>query len=194
MEHEEIRDLCCCEEVVSKLNELFDGDEVGLNLNLTGWVSTERDWHQDYYLNVPGVGSHYVAAWMALDNISPDSGPFEFAVGSHVLPPMTQKKIFTLLSPSDQANPNWPKITERMVAEACKQIIDERGYRVEQFLANRGDMLVWHSRLLHRGSPPIVPGTERKSLISHYSVVSRRCKIDMPRYDRHKNQGLYFIL
>jgi hypothetical protein len=194
MQHPEILDVCCNLLVADFLGMLFDGQDLGLHLNLTGWVSTERNWHQDQYLNPAQVGSHYVAAWFALDDIHPDSGPFEFAVGSHELPPMSMDKVFERLSPSEQSDPDWPKITEPWVSEACEEIIKDRGYHVRQFIAKRGDVLFWHSRLLHRGSPPKVPGMARKAIIGHYSVVSHRSKIDMPKHARHGDGGYYFLL
>ena len=45
-----------------------------LHLALTGWISTQRDWHQDDYLNPPFVANWYAAVWMALDDISAESG------------------------------------------------------------------------------------------------------------------------
>ena len=52
-----------------------------MHLNLTGWVSTERNWHQDDYLN-PFINSWY-GRLVALDKISADAGPFEYVPGSH---------------------------------------------------------------------------------------------------------------
>ena len=122
MNYSEIRDICCDANLNDFINELFC-DKVGLHLNLTGFVSTERDWHQDTYLNVDGIGSYYVAAWIALDDIHPDSGPFEIAEGSQECFPMTRRKIFEHLSASEQADPNWPRNTEKWVAKACEEKI-----------------------------------------------------------------------
>ena len=49
-----------------------------LHLNLTGWISSERNWHQDDYLNSAEINGWYLAVWMALDDVSPNSGPFQF--------------------------------------------------------------------------------------------------------------------
>jgi hypothetical protein len=194
LEVEELRDLCCHGPLVDRLSRLLCGDTVAVNLNLTGWVSTERNWHMDCYLNPPGIGSHYLAVWMALDDIHPDSGPFEFLPGSHHLHFLTRDKIFSQIPESEQQNPNWPKTTERFVVPAIEDWIDRTGQRdaIQQFMGKKGDVLVWHSRLIHRGSVPKVPGKIRKSLIAHYSSVRHR--YDMRQYKRHKNQGYYFIL
>jgi hypothetical protein len=194
MEVEELRDLCCYSPLVDRLARLLCGDKVAVNLNLTGWVSTERNWHMDCYLNPPGIGSHYMAVWMALEDIHPDSGPFEFLPGSHHLHFLTRDKIFAQISESEQKSPGWPKTTERFVVPAIDDWIDRNGHRnwIKQFLGKKGDVLVWHSRLIHRGSKPRSHDLLRKALIAHYSSIAHR--YDMPNYKQHKDQGFYFVL
>ena len=72
MHYPEIRDLGCYGPLTDKLKELISQD-MGMHLNLTGWVSTDRDWHQDDYLNPPFINSWYTAVWFALDKISADA-------------------------------------------------------------------------------------------------------------------------
>ena len=62
----ELMRLCCDGALADKLEELI-GEPMGVHLNLTNWVSTERNWHQDDYLNPPTVNSWYAAVWVALD-------------------------------------------------------------------------------------------------------------------------------
>ena len=50
MDVEELKSLCLYKPLMDKL-EFFIGESMGMHLNLTGWVSTERNWHQDDYLN-----------------------------------------------------------------------------------------------------------------------------------------------
>jgi hypothetical protein len=64
----EIRDLSLYPPLHEVIKELFGGEFV-LHLNLTGFVSTERDWHQDDYLNPPFINGWYLATWMALEDI-----------------------------------------------------------------------------------------------------------------------------
>ena len=73
---DELRELCLYPPLRQSLRALI-GEEMMLHLDRPGWVSTERNWHQDDYLNPPFVNSWYAAVWIALDHIHPDSGPFE---------------------------------------------------------------------------------------------------------------------
>jgi len=188
----EIRDLCCYGPFNDKLKALFAGGRPALSLNLTGWVSTERNWHADCYLSPREVGSHYCAAWIALEDINPDSGPFEFVPGSHKMPFISQQKISQFALPGEMAHAGWPKTTERFVVPAIEYYIEQHNLKPLQFWAKRNQVLIWHSRLLHRGSPPVVPGTPRRALIAHYSVISHR--YDMQRVKQHSDQGYYFDL
>ena len=60
------------------------GDQMGIHLNLTGWKSTERNWHQDGYLNPDSNKDHYLAVWVALDDVHEDAGPFEYVPGPFI--------------------------------------------------------------------------------------------------------------
>ena len=78
-------DLCTYPPLAQALGDLI-GQPAGLHLNLTGWVSTRRRWHQDTYLNPYNVGDTYAAVWVALGDIHPDSGVFQYVPGSHLWP------------------------------------------------------------------------------------------------------------
>lgn len=175
--HDEIKDIALHPALCEKMEELI-GYPMGLHLNLTGWVSTQRRWHSDDYLNPEFVYSHYIAVWIALEDINPDSGPFQFVRGSHKWPPLRRHRIFSHISDKEANGPDWPWITEAIVATACEQEIKARETTVETFLPKKGDVLFWHGRLIHQGSMPNVPGTPRRSLISHYSSLFHRP--DMP--------------
>lgn len=164
------------------LNEVMEfliGEPMGVHLNLSGWRSTQRNWHQDGYLNPDTNADHYLAVWMALDDIHPDSGPFEYVPGSHrVFPPIRQEKMFAKMKPGARHDPNWPKYSEEILTPMFEELMDDYGMERKKFIAKKGDVLVWHARLLHRGSPPNIPGTERRSLIAHFSGINHRP--DMP--------------
>lgn len=184
----EIRDLCLYRPLLDKLASLI-GEELAMHLNLTGWVSTERNWHQDDYLNPPILNGHYAAVWMALDTIHPDSGPFEFIPGSHKWPVLRGSKVRRLLPFRQRFRRDWPSLTQEAVSTLAQEEILERGATVHQFIANKGDVLIWHSCLLHRGSEPEVKGMPRKALITHYASIKHA--LHFPAIKKH-GDGWYF--
>lgn len=191
MRHKQIKDLGLYPPLMHKLKNLI-GHKMGMHLNLTGWKSTQRNWHQDAYLNPPYVFTHYIAVWFALDNIHPDSGPFEFIPGSHKWPLMRQHLLFNYYPESMQYDPAWPRLTQDDVAKACDLEIQKRHAKSEFFIANKGDILIWHAGLLHRGSIPKDNSLLRKSFIAHYSSIDHR--IDMPHKKEHTPNCYYFEL
>lgn len=190
LESSELRDVALYAPLVEIIGSLV-GEPVGLHLNLTWWRSTERDWHQDDYLNPPYVNGHYAASWVALADIHPDSGPFEFLRGTHRWPLIRQAKVLEAMG-EDGSDPDWPWRSEALLTPLVEAEIERRGLEPEAFVARKGDVLIWHGRLLHRGSRPKVPGMERRSLISHYSGIFHRH--DMPRISTHNGGGRYFVL
>lgn len=192
---DEMKDLCLYEPLSALLTTLH-GEEMGLHLNLSGWRSTTREWHVDSYLNPPYVGSWYAAAWIALDDIHADAGPFEYVPGSHLWPPVDQAKMLAALG-EDGSDPDWPWRSEAILGPMYDREIINRGGHVERFIAKKGDLLIWHPFLVHRGSRPANPDLFRPALISHYSAVSRR--LDMDGKDRRWQNvgnvdGIYFDL
>jgi Phytanoyl-CoA dioxygenase (PhyH) len=170
----ELRALATYPALVRLLDALI-GYEMGLHLNLTGWVSSERAWHQDDYLNPDFVNSHYAAVWIALRDISPDSGPFEYVAGSHKWPLTRRDKVLAHCPVKASADdPAWPLKTQDWVSEVINREIAHRGAKIEKFIAKEGDVLIWHGRTVHRGSLAKVPGMPRHSLIAHYSAIEKR--------------------
>jgi len=170
----------CCDANLARTLEWLIGEPAGLHLNLTGWVSTERSYHVDSYLNPSYVGDSYAAVWMALDTIHPDSGPFQCVPGSHRWPVVTRDKVAPFV---DLTDPAWPTHSEAILQPLYEAEIERRGANVLTYLPERGDVLIWHPRLVHQGSRPTVPGTQRRAVIGHWSGVTHRP--DMPAAVRH---------
>lgn len=163
------------------------GEDGGMHLNLTGWVTTTRDWHQDSYLNPAHVGDAYAAAWIALDDVHPDSGVFQYVPGSHRWPQVTRDKIGEHVDLSD---PRWPILSEQVLSPLFEEEIKRREAEVVRYVPNGGDVLLWHGRLLHRGSLAHTTGAYRPGLIIHFSGVETRR--DFPRAKLAAEGGYIF--
>jgi hypothetical protein len=188
MRHQELLDILTYQPL-SEILETLIQEPAGLHLNLTGWVSTERNWHQDSYLNPAHVGDSYAAIWIALDEIHEDSGPFQYIPGSHRWRQVSYEKIINALPP-EQRDHRWPKYSEAVLTELFEKEIEKNNSQIISHTPSRGDLLIWHGRLLHRGSKAKIFGMERRSLIAHYSGIKSRH--EMPKAVQHKNDGWYF--
>jgi len=197
----EIKDLCLYPPLMDTMQSLL-GEEMMMHLNLTSWVSSEREWHQDDYLNPGYVNSYYAACWFALDTIHPDSGPFEFVPGTHKWPLLRQDRIrahLARISPvhaskeggaGDGKGGHWASYSESFVKSCIEAKLARNRMRSQFFLGRKGDVLIWHGRLIHRGSKPRQPGMLRKMIIAHYSAVSKRA--DMAGQARYHTNGKCF--
>lgn len=191
VDHPALRALCCSDALASAVEHVL-GEPGGVHLNLTGWRSTQRDWHQDGYLNPDSNKDHYVAAWMALDDISPDAGPFEFIPGSHrAYGAVRHDLMLEALAPHERGK-DWPWHSERLLTPMFEALMARDRVIPSRFIARKGDVLLWHPRLLHRGSAPRNPDLERRALIAHYSGIHHRP--DMPAANQHADGGWYFPL
>lgn len=189
---DEIKDLCLHPPLMAILKEII-GYSMGMHLNLTDWISTERNWHQDDYLNPDFIRGHYAAVWFALDDIPPISGLFEYIPGSHRWPVVRRSKVTEHLKKQNFAlDESWPKQSENFLNELFERQIRETGGKVQRFQAQKGDVLIWHPWLTHRGSKPLRSDLRRKSIISHYSSIRHRT--DMPSRSFHTNGEIYFVL
>lgn len=210
MQVDEIKDLSLYAPLMEILNGLI-GEPMGMSLNLCNWISTERNWHQDDYLNPPEVNGHYLACWFALDDIQSDSGVFEFVPRSHKWPVMRGDKVRELLEPHERNDPNWPRTAERFLDEVFEEKIKQKERSRDGMVfatirtpnlppvvqswtdAKKGDVLIWHSWLAHRGSKPKTQGMLRKSLITHYSGINHRPDMQKPLlWENGESKGYYF--
>ncbi|MBU6398442.1 MAG: phytanoyl-CoA dioxygenase family protein [Rhodospirillales bacterium] len=184
----EMRELALYPPLMQKLEHLI-GEQMMLQLCLTNWVTSQRAWHQDDYLNPSFVNCWYVAVWIALADIEPDCGPFEYIPGSHRWPLMRGEKVRGILGDlgHEVHELHWPKTSECFTTPAVEYEMKLRRVKPEAFLAKRGDVLVWHARLMHQGSLAKTHGKERRSLIAHYSGVNHRP--DIPDQSRFQDEN-----
>lgn len=188
----ELRTLTCDQRLAHVLEHLI-GEPMGVHLNLTGWESTQRDWHQDGYLNPDPTADWYAAVWVALADIDETAGPFEYVPGSHRWPTIRQTLMLEAMGePPNGLDGQWPKRSEQILTPIFEQHLRDYGITPRRFVARKGDVLVWHARLLHRGSPPQDPTLERRAVIAHYSGVTHRP--DMPPPTRDPAGGWFFPL
>lgn len=106
---------------------------------------------------------YLVATWTALENITTDSGPLHYYPGSQKLPYVMGENFphnSSALAIGDDLYGNY----EKKIAE----IIAGEKLEKEIFLAEKGDLLVWHANLLHGGEPVTNEKATRKSLVTHY--------------------------
>jgi len=117
-----------------------------------------QDYHADSLFMTPLTRGGLAAAWIALEDVHPGSGPLRLYSGSHLIPP------FQFSNGAHHAIvaelPRW--------AEYMQHELDTRGLRSHTVYPRAGDVIVWHSDTVH-GAEPIADVTlTRRSLVGHY--------------------------
>jgi ectoine hydroxylase-related dioxygenase (phytanoyl-CoA dioxygenase family) len=125
-------------------------------------LGSQQELHQDMAVFHVFPGNYLIGAWIALEDISPDSGPLRYAPGSHksgLYPRFSNHPQSTLRTCPLSEYEGYYKFTNAE-AEACG------GARY--YLAKKGDVFLWHGMLVHGGSPVKDPSLTRKSMVIHY--------------------------
>ena len=177
-EYYEIRNILCSKSIHDFFTHI--GHDPVLHADITYAVSTQLNWHQDNTSSSDGSIDTYYGSWVALEDISPKSGPLCVVPGSHIW-----DMDYNIIDPVN-CNEKEDSAFKARRLEYYLEEIEIRNVPEFSFTANKGDILIWHGRLLHRGSVPHDYSMSRMSLIGHYSKYSGPVS-------RHKNGCLYAL-
>jgi phytanoyl-CoA hydroxylase len=119
--------------------------------------------HQDMGVFHIYPWNYLVGAWIACEDISAESGPLVVYPGSHRAP------FFPGFTDYPQTN---LRTADDALAAAYQAYVDDvaRRYPRHEFVARKGQVLLWHGMLVHGGAPVVRPGASRKSMVIHYAV------------------------
>ncbi len=157
LSRDEIRQLVVGERLAPILKALLQDFPMVCN-SLNFEFGSQQDYHFDTFYMPSPTPNKMVASWIALENATPENGPLSYYPGSHKIPPYQFSSGSTIV-----VNDEMPAFREYIDAE-----IEKRGLQAETLLAEKGDVLIWHSQLFHGGSPIKDKTKTRKSLVTHY--------------------------
>ncbi len=110
---------------------------------------------------------YLTAAWIAFEDIHPDSGPLVYYPGSHRLPYVFSKDVD--ISEADFKQNGYTEYTEKY-EPFIRRSLEESGIEPHYFHAKKGDVLIWHANLIHGGSPRRNVQLSRRAVVCHYFV------------------------
>ncbi|GAB3334485.1 hypothetical protein GCM10027511_43490 [Hymenobacter humi] len=146
------------------------GHEATLFQSINFLKGSEQRTHSDsIHMSTFPLGG-LAAAWVALEDITPDNGPLHYYPGSHQLPYYLN---------ADYANEgtswlNGDKEYTQYEATIARKIA-ETGLEKQIFLARKGDVFIWHANLMHGGEPHLDKAQTRKSMVFHYFSRAHIC-------------------
>ena len=119
--------------------------------------------HQDMGVFHIYPWNYLIGAWIACEDIAADSGPLVVYPGSHRAP------FFAGFTDYPQTN---LRTADEAGAQAYDAYVEDVAHRYprHEFIARKGQVLLWHGMLIHGGAPVTRPGASRKSMVIHYTV------------------------
>ena len=153
----DIRELVIGKRLAPILRHLLDGVPMVCN-SLNFEFGSQQDYHFDTFYMPSPTPNKMVASWIALEDTNTQNGPLSYYPGSHKIPPYLFSHGTTHAIPAEMN-----KFHDYINAE-----IEKRELKAETLIANKGDVLIWHSQLYHGGSPILDKSKTRKSLVTHY--------------------------
>jgi ectoine hydroxylase-related dioxygenase (phytanoyl-CoA dioxygenase family) len=153
----EVRGLALDFGLTSILADLL-GDPAVLCHSHNFETGSSQPMHIDSLHMTPRTPHSLISVWVALEDVHPDAGPLLYYPGSHKIP------LYTFNDGTHHAS--------REEAADWFDYIDVqirlRGLKEKAFMARKGDVFIWHSDLVHGGSPVADPSLTRSSLVCHY--------------------------
>jgi ectoine hydroxylase-related dioxygenase (phytanoyl-CoA dioxygenase family) len=193
-----VLNILCGDDVQEVLKQL--NYAVALHSAVTYETSSEKPWHQDVVLTSKFGGAQYVGVWVACEDISEDSGPFQLIAGSHKWD-IDYGHVYDF--PEEELAVGSQK---RIELEVDKRKVNSEVFK---FHAKKGDIIIWHGQLFHSGGTPGSANATRKSLTGHYcNAYSNNRQNENPpeidfilkemgslthMYARNNNGGYYFL-
>jgi len=165
-----IREMVVGQRLAPILRALLEGFPMVCN-SLNFEFGSQQDYHFDTFYMPSPTPNKMVASWIALENSTLENGPLRYYPGSHKIPPYLFSNGSTLAIDSEM---------DQFKGYINKEI-EQRGLKSETLLADKGDVLIWHSQLLHGGSPIIDKSKTRKSLVTHYFTNEDFPKLKPPK-------------
>lgn len=174
--------------VVPEIAELMHGPELRRAVELllgcasvpfqsiTGHKATQQPIHGDSIHMTTYPAGYLVAAWVAFEAIEPGSGPLEYYPGSHRLPYVYSRDVG--IADRAMQETGYHEFALKYTP-AIRDTIETRSLRPVHFLANQGDVLLWHANLLHGGSTWTDVACSRRSIVFHYFGAGCVCYHDL---------------
>ena len=142
-------------------------------------LGSEQRPHSDLIHMTTEPQGYLIATWFALESCTNENGPLIYYPGSHRLP-------FVSTDDYDSGNGTFTLggDSNARYEDKIAEILAQSGIQPKMFLANRGDVLIWHANLIHGGSPitgkdATGHGLTRKSMVCHYFTEEVICYHEM---------------
>lgn len=162
--------------VINKWNKILVGAEPLPFQTITAHKGSQQKTHSDTVHMTTYPLGYLTAAWVAFEDIHPDSGPLVYYPGSHRLPYYLSHEIG--VAPGVWRATNGKPYTD-VYEPFVEKLVARENLKPAHFCAKKGDVLIWHANLLHGGSKRNDIKHSRKSVVCHYYFKGAVCYHDL---------------
>ncbi len=157
-------------DMLQKILSILLGKKVQLFQSINFLEGSQQATHSDSVHMTTFPLGYLIAVWIALEDIEKGSGVLHYYPGSHQLP--------YILTPDFEHGSNRLFLGENAYVNYEKKIaevLQKNTFEKKEFLAKKGDILIWHANLLHGGNPITKNNSSRKSMVLHYYAKDVAC-------------------
>jgi phytanoyl-CoA hydroxylase len=165
--------VACCTSL-SVVHALM-GEHFEVFNTITFRRGSQQPLHQDWAVAHVWPRGSLIGVWVALEDVPEDGGPVAYHPGTHRLSP------FAGFDP-------YPDVSLRTCSEELAREYSDwietaiAGSVARTFVCRRGDVMIWHSGLIHGGAPIARPGATRRSFVCHLIArgANKERFVDLP--------------
>lgn len=155
---ETVKYLACDKRIIALLTKLY-GRQAFPFQTLNFEFGSQQAAHSDAVHFHSAPERFMCGVWIALEDVTLESGPLLYYPGSHKLPLYEPRQIGFI--PSNQT-------TQAVYEPVWNKLIEVNQLKKKVFTARAGDALIWTANLLHGGTPIIDKNATRWSQVTHY--------------------------
>lgn len=174
-----VYDLMNCERIYRTIKRFFPKEIVPFQ-SISSHHGSEQNVHSDaIHMTTRPLGG-LVAAWVAFESVTEDSGPVEYYPKSHRLPYILSKDVG--INPNEFEKKGYAEYATKYEPFIHNKI-NKLSLKSKKFIAKKGDVLFWHHNLLHGGAKIVNKSSTRKSFVFHYFRKDVHCYHDLSGRD-----------
>ena len=155
---------------VHTILEVLLGKRVELFQSINFLKGSQQRTHSDSIHMTTFPYGNMIAIWIALEDINADCGPLHYYPGSHKLPFVFNRHFGNVGSKHKLGDQTYGAYED-----CIETLVKKHSLKKKVFLAKKGDLLIWHSNLLHGGEKVNKPNSTRKSMVFHYYTNDAIC-------------------
>ncbi len=153
-----------------RIINLIMGKKMDLFQSINFLTGSEQRTHSDSYHMSTFPYGNIIAAWIALEKTTDQNGPLHYYEGSHKLPYLVNRDFGNAGTNLFLGKKQYSDYEDKI-----EDVLAEHNFERKILLAEPGDVLLWHSNLLHGGEPHHDKSLTRKSLVTHYYAEDAIC-------------------